>query len=275
MALEMVSANPTRRTALITGASGGIGLEFARLLAADDHNLGLVGRNRERLHSVADELSRPTKTEIRCTSTDLSEPGAAKGLWSELQAANLSIDILINNAGVGMYGTFDEHHPEQPSRMLQLNMVALTDLTRLALPGMRQRRWGQILNVASIASYQPGAPWMAAYYASKAYVLSLSKALARELAGTGVSVTALVPGPTETSFDQAAGASDHLLYLRLPKSSAADVARAGYRGMKKGTTVVIPGLLTKVLALAGEIPPRRIALEVNRLLWMPRGTGSR
>jgi uncharacterized protein len=271
----MVSTNPTRRTALITGASGGIGLEFARLLAADGHNVVLVARNLGRLHSVADKLPRPNTIEIQCLTADLSQPRGAERLWSELQAAGVSIDILINNAGAGIYGPFDEHDPEQLSRMIQLNVVALTDLTRLALPAMRQHGWGQILNVASLASYQPGAPWIAAYYASKAYVLSLSKGLARELAGTGVSVTALVPGPTETSFDHAAGASDDLLYLRLPKSNASDVARAGYRGMKKGATVVIPGFLTKVLALAGELPPRRIALEVNRLLWMPRGTGRR
>jgi len=136
----------------------------------------------------------------------------------------------------------------------------------------REQRWGRILNLASIVAYQPGAPNMAAYYASKAYVLSFSKGLARELHGTGVSVTALAPGPTDTSFDDTAHAASEVLYKSLPKLSAASVARAGYDGMKQQKMVVIPGLMTKLLALAGELPPRRIALEVNRMLWKPHPT---
>jgi short-subunit dehydrogenase len=151
-----------------------------------------------------------------------------------------------------------------------LNVSALTTLTRLALPGMRERRWGRILNLASVVGFQPGSPYMAAYYATKAYVLSLSKGLALELRGSGVSVTALSPGPTETEFDDRAGAGKNVLFKRLPKLAAAAVARAGYAGMMRGSMVVIPGVLTKVLSLAGELPPRRIALEVNRVLWRPR-----
>jgi len=135
---------------------------------------------------------------------------------------------------------------------------------------MRERRWGRILNVASVVAYQPGAPYIAGYYASKAYVLSFSKGLALEVRGSGVSVTVLCPGPTETDFDDRAGAATKVLYRRLPKLSAAAVASAGYDGMRRGSMVVIPGLLTKLLAVAGELPPRRIALEVNRMLWTPR-----
>jgi short-subunit dehydrogenase len=194
-------------------------------------------------------------------------------LWADLTRAGIAIDVLVNNAGVGMYGLLDEQDPDELDRMLQLNMAALTVLTRLVLPGMRQRRWGRILNVASIVAYQPGGPRMATYYATKAYVLSFSKGLARELDGSGVSVTVLSPGPTETSFDDRAGATLNVLYRRLPKMTAAAVARAGYDGMKRQSMVVIPGLMTKLLALAGELPPRRIALEINHLLWKPRPKG--
>jgi short-subunit dehydrogenase len=188
-----------------------------------------------------------------------------------LTAAGIAIDVLVNNAGVGLYGPVAEQNPEHLERMLQLNVAALTTLTRLALPGMLQRRWGRILNVASMVAYQPGAPRMAAYYATKAYVLSFSKGLARELDGSGVSVTALAPGPTDTSFDDQAGSNVNVFYKRLPKMTAAAVARAGYRGMQRRSMVVIPGVMSKILALAGEFPPRRIALEVNRVLWRPRG----
>ena len=148
----------------------------------------------------------------------------------------------------------DEQDPEGVDQMLQLNVAALTVLTRLVLPGMRQRRWGRILNVGSVVGYQPGAPRMAVYYATKAYVLSFSRGLARELHGTGVSVTVLSPGPTETAFDDRAGATVDVRYRRAPKMSAAVVARAGYDGILRQATEVIPGLMTKVLAVAASFP---------------------
>jgi short-subunit dehydrogenase len=264
-------AGLNHRTALITGAAGGIGLELTRLLAADGHHLVMVGRDRARLEDVKAQLETEHRISVRCEPRDLSESRAAFRLWADLTAAGIAIDVLVNNAGVGLYGLLEEQDPEDLERMLQLNMAALTTLTRLALPGMRERRWGRILNVASLVSYQPGAPRMAAYYATKAYVLSFSKGVARELDGSGVSVTVLAPGPTDTSFDDRSGSDANVLYKRLPKMTAAAVARAGYRGMKRQSMVVIPGLMTKALALAGELPPRRIALEVNRLLWRPVG----
>jgi uncharacterized protein len=257
------------RTALITGASGGIGLELARLLAADRHDVVIVGRNRERLNSVAADLRARYQITARCEAWDLSEPRTAFDLWNALTAAGIAIDILVNNAGVGLYGTVDEQDPADLDRMLQLNIAALTTLTRLALPAMRQRRWGRILNVASVVAYQPGGPRMAAYYATKAYVLSFSRGLARELRGTGVSVTVLSPGPTATAFDDRAGANVDTLYKRASKMSAAEVARAGYDGMMRQSREVIPGLITKVLALAGAFSPPSIGLEVNRVLWEP------
>ena len=259
----------TRRTALVTGASGGIGLELARLLAADGCELVLAARNRERLERVAADLRTRYHVTVRCEPVDLGQPGAARQLWRVLDAAGISIDVLINNAGVGLYGLLDEQDPEALDQMVQLNVAALTVLTRLVLPGMRQRRWGRILNVGSVVGYQPGAPRMAVYYATKAYVLSFSRGLARELHGTGVSVTVLSPGPTETAFDDRAGANVDVRYRRAPKMSAAVVARAGYDGILRQATEVVPGLMTKVVAFAGELPPRRIALEVNRWLWTP------
>jgi short-subunit dehydrogenase len=254
------------RTALVTGASSGIGLELSRLLAADANDLVLVGRDGRRLDALAEELRAAHGKSMRCEVRDLSEPNAALELWTELARTGLAIDVLVNNAGVGLYGPVQEQHPEALARMVQLNVGSLTMLTRLALPGMQERGWGRILNVASIAAYQPAGPQMASYYATKAYVLSFSKGLARELAGSGVSATALCPGVTATSFEKRSGAEVSGLYKWLPKATAASVARAGYRGMKRRATVVLPGAITKVLAVAGELPPRRIALEVNRVL---------
>ena len=261
---------PENATALVTGATGGIGLELARLLAADGFHLILVGRRRDRLEQVAAELGAAHRIEVRIEALDLSEAGAAVRLGSELAPKPGRIDVLINNAGVGLYGPVEAQEPAELDRMVQLNVAALTMLTRLALPGMRERGWGRILNLASVVGFQPGAPYMAAYYASKAYVLSFSKGLALELRGSGVSVTALSPGPVETDFDDRAGTGADVPFKRLPKLSAAAVARAGYDGMQRGSMVVIPGLLTKLLSFAGELPPRRIALEVNRVLWTPR-----
>jgi short-subunit dehydrogenase len=164
---------------------------------------------------------------------------------------------------------FSEQDVDAINRLVTLNVAALTTLARLALPDMLARRTGRILNVASLVAYQPGGPQEAVYYATKSFVLSFSKGLARELRGSGVTITALCPGPTKTSFETTAGATNTALYKWMPSTPAAAVARAGYRGMMRGSTVVIPGLLTKLLAFAGELPPRWIALEVNRLLLSP------
>ena len=255
-----------RRTALVTGASRGIGLELARLLAADGHDLVLVGRDSNALEKVAGEMRAGYGGCVRVEARDLSEPGAPARLWADLAAARVGIDILVNNAGSGLYGKVEDQDPEALERMLQLNIVALVSLTRLALPGMHQRGWGRILNVGSIVGYQPAGPGMAGYYASKAFIVSFTKALASELAGTGVSATALSPGLTESSFEERSGAAGTNLYKYVPKMTAAAVARAGYDGLMRQARVVIPGFVSKLLAFAGELPPRAIALAVNRLL---------
>ena len=264
------------RTVLITGASGGIGAELARLFAADGCRLILVARGRTALDELAAELDAGGGAPVRVIGADLSEPGAARRVWEEAVQGGEAIDVLVNNAGVGMYGPLAAHDGDALERMLQLNVVALTTLTRLALPGMLARRSGRILNLASLVGYQPGGPWMAAYFASKAFVLSFSRGLVEELRGTGVSVTALCPGAMRTGFDQRLGDEwagryrETLLYRRLSGTDPRVVALAGYHGLERGRTVVVPGLLTKLLAFAGGLPPRRLALQVNRLLLRPR-----
>jgi len=253
------------RTVLITGASGGIGMELSRLFAADGSNLVVVARNVEKLRSLAAQLESEHGGRVRTCPTDLSQPGAAHALWSELTDTRVAIDVLVNNAGVGIYGDLWEQDAEALRGLLVLNVEVLTLLTRYALPGMIERQWGRILNLASLLGYQPGGPRMAAYYASKAYVLSFSKGLAAEVRGTGVSVTALCPGLTRTEFMERSGATQSALE-KTPSSSPEIVAKQGYEGLMRGRRVVIPGMLSKLLAFAGELPPRRIALAVNERL---------
>ncbi len=258
-----------RPLALVTGASTGIGLELTRLLAAGGHDLVLVARSTERLEHLARELREQHGVQVESRPRDLSHPNAARALWRELADEGVAVDALVNNAGAGMHGAFSEQDVDAISRLVTLNVSALTTLTRLALPEMLARRSGRILNVASLVAYQPGGPQEAVYYATKSFVLSFSKGLARELSESGVTVTALCPGPTKTAFEVNAGATETMLYRWMPSMPAAVVARAGYRGMMRGSTVVIPGIVAKLLAVAGELPPRRIALEVNRLLLRP------
>lgn len=255
-----------RRTALVTGASRGIGAEIARQLARAGFDLVLTSRHGDAGEQRVSADDPRHGVVVHRFAKDLGRPGAGLELWTVLERAGLEVDILVNNAGVGLYGPLATQPAEALTEMVELNVTSLTALTRLALPGMLRRGWGRILNVASVAAYQPGGPRMAAYYATKAYVLSFSMGLSRELAGTGVSVTALCPGPTRTSFEQGSGAAASILYGRLPAQSAEAVAAAGVRGMLRGARVVIPGLLSKAFAIAGGLPPRVVALEVNRFL---------
>ena len=251
-----------KMTALVTGASGGIGLELARLLAADGHDLVLVARSGDKLARLAEELSGEHKTVARVIVSDLARPDAPQEIFDDLQEKGVAIDVLVNNAGFGSYGLFAETDLRSELDMLQVNVVALTHLTKLFLPGMIARRRGYVMNVASTAAFQPG-PLMAVYYASKAYVLSLTEALANECEGTGVTVSALCPGPTETGFVAAAGMSDSKLFDRGPMD-ARTVAEAGYRGMLKGKTIVIPGLRNALVARAVGFAPRRMVTKVVR-----------
>lgn len=252
-------------TALVTGASGGIGEELARLLAAGGANLVLVARSHDKLAALARDLSAAHRVQARALACDLSAPDATDRIVAELRAHGIAVDILVNNAGFATYGLFVETPADEEARLLQVNIVALTNLTKRLLPGMVERRHGRVLNVASTAGFQPG-PLMAVYYASKAYVLSLSEALANETEGTGVSVTCLCPGPTKTGFQDRARMRESKLFTTLAVMNAADVARAGYDGMMAGRAIVIPGLSNKLAVQVLRVSPRAMATRVVRRL---------
>ena len=249
-------------TALVTGASGGIGEELARLFAADGHDLVLVARSRDKLARLAAELGEKHNVAARVLAADLARPEAPREIFGELGGAGVTVDALVNNAGFGSYGLFAETDLRAELDLLQVNVVALTHLSKLFLPGMIARRRGYLMNVASTAAFQPG-PLMAVYYASKAYVLSLSEALANECGGTGVVVSALCPGPTETGFVEAAGMQESKLFER-GAMSAREVAEAGYRGLLAGRTLVIPGLRNALLARTVGMMPRKMVTKVVR-----------
>ncbi|MDT5159594.1 MAG: uncharacterized protein QOH51_3951 [Acidobacteriota bacterium] len=251
-----------KMTALVTGASGGIGLELARLFAADGHDLVLVARSEDKLSRLAEELKLKHGTAARVLAADLARREAPQEIFEELQQEGIHVDALVNNAGIGSYGLFAEIDLKSELELLQVNIVALTHLTKLFLPMMIERRRGYVCNVASTAAFQPG-PLMAVYYASKAYVLSFSEALANECEATGVRVSALCPGPTETGFVAAAGMQDSKLFDRGAMTARA-VAEAGYRGLLAGKTLVIPGFRNAFVARAVGMMPRGIVTKVVR-----------
>jgi uncharacterized protein len=239
---------------LITGASAGLGAEFARQCAARGEALALVARRLDRLDALKAELGG----DIRLFAADLSAPDAAERLIEQLAAAGLEVGTLINNAGFGLAGRFAAQPPERQLAMVDLNMRTLTALCRAVLPAMVARGRGGILNVASTAAFQPG-PGMAVYYATKAYVLSLTEALHQELKGKGVHVTALCPGPTATEFFEVAEVTGLLPRIAVP---AAGVVRAGLSGLDRNKAVVVPGLSNKLLAQGHRIAPRGLMRRV-------------
>lgn len=257
----MTLVNKITHTALITGASGGIGYELAKLFAKDHHNLVLVARNGPRLAQVADELRRQFGVLVTTVAIDLAELNAAQSLFAQLQS--VPVDILINNAGYGQFGEFSDVPLEESAGQIQLNITALTALTKLFLGPMLERRSGRIMNVASTAGFQPG-PLMAVYYATKAYVISFSEALANELAGKGVTMTCLCPGATETGFASRAGNDKTRLFKSLRPMDAKAVARAGYHGLLKGKTLVIPGVRNWLVAESVRFSPRKVVTAVSR-----------
>ncbi|HEV2765323.1 MAG TPA: SDR family oxidoreductase [Pyrinomonadaceae bacterium] len=256
------------RIALVTGASGGIGYELAKLLASDGYDLTLVARSRDKLARVAEELGRDYGVGARVVVSDLARPESPGEIFEELRGEIERVEVLVNNAGVGSYGLFAETDLRAELDLLQINVVALTHLTKLFLPEMIRRKRGRVMNVASTAAFQPG-PLMAVYYASKAYVLSLSEALANELEGTGVTVTALCPGPTETGFVAAARMSESKLFDR-GAMDARSVAVAGHRGMKDGKAIVIPGFRNALVARTVGFFPRGLVTKVVRRIQEKR-----
>ncbi len=249
------------QTILITGASSGIGLELAKCFAAeqfanDDGRIILLARNTAALESLAAELSRDWKVEVTVLTADLSLPETPKQIFEQLSAQKISVDVLVNNAGFGANGTFAEISLPRQLEMLQVNITALTELTGLFLPGMIQRKRGGILNVGSVAGFLPG-PGMAVYYATKAFVLSFTEALAEELAGTGLTISVLCPGPTESNFGSVARGKK-VRQIKTSKMSAEAVAVYGHRAFRNGKITAIPGLQNKMFVFLNRILPRPI-----------------
>ncbi|MBT3605409.1 MAG: SDR family oxidoreductase [Candidatus Latescibacteria bacterium] len=251
--------------ALITGASSGIGLELARIFAADGVDVILSARSEDKLQALARELVVQHSVKAEVVVSDLSVQDSAKTLYEAIKEKGWEVDYLVNNAGFGVFGEFAETKWEDEAAMLNVNVVALTHLTKLFMPYFIQRRSGRIMNVASTASFQPG-PLMAAYFASKAYVLSFSEAISNELKGTGVTVTALCPGATETGFQSAAGATGSRLFETRKLPTGADVAKYGYKAMQKGKRVAVHGVINKVLAQSNRFAPRSLSMAITRML---------
>jgi hypothetical protein len=247
-------------TVLITGASGGIGYELAKLFACDHHNLVLVARSADKLTQVATEL-QAHNISVKTIALDLATPLASKFLFDQLR--DTTIDTLVNNAGFGAFGEFAQMPEAEILGQIHLNITALTELTRLFLPSMIQRRSGRIMNVASTAAFQPG-PLMAVYYATKAYVLSFSQAIANELRGSGVTVTCFCPGATHTGFAQRAGTENSRIFKQFGAMPAERVARDGYRAVMEGKTIAISGAHNWIVAESVRFAPRKVVTAISR-----------
>jgi uncharacterized protein len=253
---------PERKLALVTGASGGLGLEFAKLLAGGGYDLALVARSAAKLNEIALALRVSHGIDVATVVQDLSLPGAADAVFAEVPRC----DVLINNAGFASNGRFDTLPADRVREEVMLDVVALTELTRRYVPGMVERRSGRIMNVASTAGFIPG-PFMAAYYASKAYVISFSEALWEEFRGTGVTVTCFCPGATATGFADRAEVGKTMLFTRVPMAKAADVASDGYRAMMQGKRMKISRPFSNAFVpFFPMITPRGLLLKISRKL---------
>ncbi|MDZ8104046.1 MAG: SDR family oxidoreductase [Nostoc sp. DedQUE12a] len=261
--MNTTSKSKHQKTALITGAASGIGYQFTQIFARNNYNLVLVDKNEQKLSEIADALPQKFNIFVKTFAKDLSIPTSPEEIFTELQQASIKIDVLINNAGFGTYGTFSETDLTTELKMLQVNMVSLTHLTKLFLKDMIEQDYGKILNVASAAAFQPG-PLMAVYFATKAYVLSFSEAIANELEGTGVSVTVLCPGPTASEFQQTAAMEDSKIASVNRMMKTETVASIGYRGLMTNKTVVIPGMRNKILTQSVRFTPRNLVTKVVR-----------
>lgn len=253
-----------KKTAVVTGASAGIGYEIAKLAASDGYDLILVARNSKALTKVKKELeSMGAQAEVLVM--DLSDPKAPKKIYEFARKKKAIVDLLVNNAGFGTNGRFDMLDLEEELSLIQVNVVSLVALTHLFLKDMVDRHSGKILNVASTAAFQPG-PMMSDYYASKAYVLAFSEGISEELKKEGVTVTCLCPGPTKTEFFKKAEMDSSKILNHVPMSDPKEVARLGYEGVKSGKVVVISGLANKVLAQSVRISPRFLIRKISKFL---------
>ena len=252
-----------KKTALITGASGGLGEEFARIHASKGDNVVLVARSKDKMNALKAELEKQYGISVYVISIDLSELSAPKTIFDELQNQKIRGDYLINNAGFGDFGEFAACNWEKQLQMINLNITALAYLTRLFLPEMIKHKYGKILNIASTAAFQPG-PTMSVYFATKAFVLSFTEALANEVKNSGVTVTALCPGATATGF-QTAAALDSSNLFKGSVAGSKQVAEYGYKAMMKGKTVVVQGLMNQIMAFSVRFAPRNVVTSIARL----------
>ncbi len=246
--------------ALITGASSGIGAALAEVFARNGHNLVLVARNEARLNELGERLHQAHRSEVHIISMDLAGESAPRRLFDDVADRKIEVDTLVNNAGMNVYGEFASNDLADELQMIGVNLLTLTQLTKLFLPAMIQRRKGRILNVGSNGSFAPS-PLNAVYSATKAYVLSFSEAIAEELDGTGVTVTALCPGATRSELRQRAGMADVRL-LQRNVLDAETVARLGYQGLMAGRRVVIPGLINQIEIFSIRFLPRRLVARL-------------
>jgi hypothetical protein len=244
-----------KKVALVTGASAGLGVEFARQLSKRGHRLVLAARRKDRLESLAMELGNARAVEI-----DLSKANAAAKLMADIEAAGEEVDLLVNNAGFGLIGRFAELDARRERQMIDLNVGALMDLCRAATPRMIERKSGAILNVASTAAFQPG-PKMAVYFATKAFVLSFSEALHEELKRHGIKVSCLCPGPTRTEFGEVAGFGGNGMFDTVAME-AGEVVEAGLKGLDRNKAVVVPGFVNKLTATSTRFAPRSVVRRI-------------
>jgi uncharacterized protein len=250
-------------TALITGASSGIGLEFAKIFAAAGNDLVLVARSGGKLMQLAEELQRKHDISVRVIGADLAKMAEVQKVYDTCKAYDIQIDYLINNAGFGDFGFFIESDWYKTEQMLDLNIKSLTKMCHLFIPDMVQRKSGKVLNVASTAAFQPG-PTMAAYYATKSYVLFLSEAIYNELLGTGVSITCLCPGATESGFQNASNLHESAMIKGRKLPTAKEVAAFGYKAMMGNKLTVIHGMKNFFMANVSRFAPRKMVLSVVR-----------
>ena len=262
-----MSASASARTALVTGASGGIGADIALILAERGHDLILVARSREKLAALAESLEKKHGIHVTVLTADLTEASAPDSIAKFVADKGLTVDVLVNNAGLGSYGPFAEIPAATDLGLVALNITALTHMSKLFMPGMLARKRGRILNVGSTAGFVPG-PLMAVYYASKAYVLSLSVALANEVEGTGVTVTCLCPGATKTAFDTTAG-NDKTKLFKGSVMESMPVAKAGVDAMFRGEVICIPGFMNWLMVSTSGLAPRTLLAKVARSYQEP------
>jgi short-subunit dehydrogenase len=259
---------PPPGVVLITGASSGIGYELSQFFARDGNNLVLVARREKKLDGIARDIRKKYSVQVKIIAKDLSVPQSPDEIYTELKQAGLTVDVLVNNAGFGNYGFFVRNNIHRELESIRLNVSALVHLTSLFATGMVERKKGKILNIASTAAFGPG-PLMATYFASKAYVLSFSQALANELQGTNVSVTCLCPGPTETEFNKTAGMP--ALKISRSRMSAKKVAQIAYRGLMKKKAVVVPGISNNIMVIASKCLGRSVTASILRKVYETAG----